>query len=424
MPGSSARPSSVVLPWLVRLRWVSLALMLGAAVAASRWWTVRLPWPPLLALMMAMAATNVALTLQLRARAPRRVLVGGVLLLDVGVITGLIALAGGPINPFGTVYLVSITIAAATLGLWWSAAVALASTIGFGLTFVRHRPLDFADPLVAGRVLSLHLWGMWVALAAAAGLIAYFVSRMSEALDERERALAEARSAAARSDRLAALLALGAGAAHELATPLNTISILAGEIGRVTADGSIAPADAVTEVATHAALVRDEVERCTRVLDQMTGRALALDGAAGPLTLDSLVDGLRHRLDPSSAGRLDVTVPVETVPVTIPAEPLRQVLLSLLRNAFDASAPSQRVALEVTRPGGRTRFTVVDTGTGMRADVAARAGDPFFTTKPGSGNLGLGLFLARAFADQIGGRLELESRVGVGTTVTLDLPTF
>jgi two-component system sensor histidine kinase RegB len=374
--------------------------------------------------MMAMAATNVALTLQLRARAPRRVLVGGVLLLDVGVITGLIALAGGPINPFGTVYLVSITIAAATLGLWWSAAVALASTIGFGLTFVRHRPLDFADPLVAGRVLSLHLWGMWVALAAAAGLIAYFVSRMSEALDERERALAEARSAAARSDRLAALLALGAGAAHELATPLNTISILAGEIGRVTADGSIAPADAVTEVATHAALVRDEVERCTRVLDQMTGRALALDGAAGPLTLDSLVDGLRHRLDPSSAGRLDVTVPVETVPVTIPAEPLRQVLLSLLRNAFDASAPSQRVALEVTRPGGRTRFTVVDTGTGMRADVAARAGDPFFTTKPGSGNLGLGLFLARAFADQIGGRLELESRVGVGTTVTLDLPTF
>jgi two-component system sensor histidine kinase RegB len=424
MPGSSARPSSVVLPWLVRLRWVSLALMLGAAVAASRWWTVRLPWPPLLALMMAMAATNVALTLQLRARAPRRVLVGGVLLLDVGVITGLIALAGGPINPFGTVYLVSITIAAATLGLWWSAAVALASTIGFGLTFVRHRPLDFADPLVAGRVLSLHLWGMWVALAAAAGLIAYFVSRMSEALDERERTLAEARSAAARSDRLAALLALGAGAAHELATPLNTISILAGEIGRVTADGSIAPADAVTEVATHAALVRDEVERCTRVLDQMTGRALALDGAAGPLTLDSLVDGLRHRLDPSSAGRLDVTVPVETVPVTIPAEPLRQVLLSLLRNAFDASAPSQRVALEVTRPGGRTRFTVVDTGTGMRADVAARAGDPFFTTKPGSGNLGLGLFLARAFADQIGGRLELESRVGVGTTVTLDLPTF
>jgi two-component system sensor histidine kinase RegB len=424
MPGSSARPSSVVLPWLVRLRWVSLALMLGAAVAASRWWTVRLPWPPLLALMMAMAATNVALTLQLRARAPRRVLVGGVLLLDVGVITGLIALAGGPINPFGTVYLVSITIAAATLGLWWSAAVALASTIGFGLTFVRHRPLDFADPLVAGRVLSLHLWGMWVALAAAAGLIAYFVSRMSEALDERERALAEARSAAARSDRLAALLALGAGAAHELATPLNTISILAGEIGRVTADGSIAPADAVTEVATHAALVRDEVERCTRVLDQMTGRALALDGAAGPLTLDSLVDGLRHRLDPSSAGRLDVTVPVETVPVTIPAEPLRQVLLSLLRNAFDASAPSQRVALEVTRPGGRTRFTVVDTGTGMRADVAARAGDPFFTTKPGSGNLGLGLFLARAFADQFGGRLELESRVGVGTTVTLDLPTF
>ena len=69
-------------------------------------------------------------------------------------------------------------------------------------------------------LLALHLYGMWVALAAAAGLIAYFVGRIAEALEQRERELTASRAAAARSERLAALFALGAGAAHELATPL------------------------------------------------------------------------------------------------------------------------------------------------------------------------------------------------------------
>ena len=81
-------------------------------------------------------------------------------------------------------------------------------------------------------MLTLHLSGMWVAFAAATGLIAYFVGRVSEALAQRERELTDARAAAAKSDRLAALFSLGAGAAHELATPLSTISTAAGELER------------------------------------------------------------------------------------------------------------------------------------------------------------------------------------------------
>ena len=94
-----------------------------------------------------------------------------------------------------------------------------------------------------------------------------------------------------------------------------------------------------------------------------------------------------------------------------------------MRNAFEASSPSQHVSLAVTREPGGLRFRVVDTGSGMHDDVVARAGDPFFTTKPGGGNLGLGLFLARTFADQAGGALALQSQAGAGTTVTLDLPS-
>jgi signal transduction histidine kinase len=65
---------------------------------------------------------------------------------------------------------------------------------------------------------------------------------------------------------------------------------------------------------------------------------------------------------------------------------------------------------------------VIDAGRGMAPDEAARAGEPFFTTKPTGSGLGLGLFLARAFADQMGGTLQWRSAVGQGTSVTLELP--
>ena len=65
---------------------------------------------------------------------------------------------------------------------------------------------------------------------------------------------------------------------------------------------------------------------------------------------------------------------------------------------------------------------VTDAGRGMAPEEAARAGEPFFTTKPPGSGLGLGLFLARAFADQMGGSLRWQSTVGKGTSVVLDLP--
>lgn len=417
-PPLASRASRVVLPWLVRLRWVSVVALAGGVAAAVMQWGVRVPLGPVVTLLAALAATNLVLAFQLRSPAPSRVVIGASLLIDSGLLTGILYFAGGPMNPFSIVYLVGITLAAVTLGHRWAVAIATVSVAAYGLTFFWHRPLEFADPTSSQHTMTLHLSGMWVALAAAAGLIAHFVGRVSDALELQERELAEARAATARSERLAALLSLGAGAAHELATPLSTIRTAAGELERAMAGVELAGDPRAHE---YIGVIRRETDRCTHVLDQLSGRAASASAADTQIALARLIDDVRARLGEARARRLEVILPSAPRPIAAPAEPLRQAVIALVQNAFDASAPEQAVSLRVHQGEG-VRLEVEDHGRGMSSEDAARAGEPFFTTKPSGAGLGLGLFLVRAFADQMGGTLRVRSALGQGTTVVLELP--
>jgi two-component system sensor histidine kinase RegB len=94
----------------------------------------------------------------------------------------------------------------------------------------------------------------------------------------------------------------------------------------------------------------------------------------------------------------------------------------LIKNAVQASAPGSAIELRASVRGDTFEFEVEDHGAGMTPEVLARAGEPFFTTKPPSGparGMGLGLFLARAVAERLGGGLEIDSTPGRGTTARL-----
>ncbi len=93
-----------------------------------------------------------------------------------------------------------------------------------------------------------------------------------------------------------------------------------------------------------------------------------------------------------------------------------QALRSVIKNALQASLPDGDVTVEATRQGDACRIAVRDRGLGMSQDVLARAGEPFFTTKPPGEGMGLGLFLTRVIVERSGGQLELRSELGVGTT--------
>ncbi len=416
MTESSLDPGPIVTGrWLVRLRWAAvLAQALGVAVAVSGL-GIALPVAPIVILIILLAASNAGLGWWVsRGRPTEPGVLGAVLGFDVALLTALLWLTGGTSNPFTTAYLVYIALAAVTLGSRWTWTIATLSVVGYATLFVVAPPVD---PHAAHRPatdLSGHLAGMWVAFLSAAVLIGFFVTRVREALDERDRALAEARRLAAARDRLASLTTLAAGAAHELATPLATIAVASKELVRE------AEACANPDLIEDAVLIRSQVERCRQILDHMSGRA---DGTTGdpPATIDVavMIRDAVEALPAGSAERVSVTVEGTPTRVRLPRVGIARVLTTLIKNALEATDQGGSVTMAVTSSPQTLDLAVRDGGRGMDEATLARAGEPFFTTKPPGAGFGLGLFLARTFVEQWGGQFSLRSESGKGTAAAV-----
>ena len=416
-------PSAITLRWVSRLRW-GAAFGQAATVMATAWLlrlAVPLGW--LATVIGATVATNVALVFWLRR--PRDVsprLLAAVLAFDTLSLYALLYLTGGPSNPFSVLFLVQIALAALVLGLGYALAITVLSTAAYAALFGWNVPLAGMEHMhhAGTSAFSVHLQGMFVAFLLAAVLIAYFVTRVALELRARERALVVAERRAQTNEKLASLSTLAAGAAHELGTPLATIAVVATELERAAhrlADGGSLRDDA--------RLIRTEVERCSAIVRQMSRDAGATVGEAPePLAGREVAARLLRGTPPEQVDRLDVEA--ADVELHLPPRALVQVLGSLVKNAFDASYPGGRVrvALQTRLEDGAPRacFVVGDHGLGMNESELSRMGEPFFTTKPPGAGMGLGVFLARAFADRLGGHLSFSSQPGKGTTVVLDLP--
>jgi two-component system sensor histidine kinase RegB len=412
---------AITLGWIVRLRW---GAVIGQAVtvAVASLLGLALPIVPLAAIIAWNALSNVALARWLRAsaRAPSPGFVAAVLAVDTLSLCALLYYSGGPSNPFSVLFLVQITLAALVLGMRYAALIVALSTAAYAFLFFDNVPLAGMEHMhhAGSSAFTLHLQGMFVAFALAALLIAYFVTRLAGALREREAQLAEAQRLAAANEKLASLSTLAAGAAHELGTPLATIAVASKELER--AAQSMPAAEALRE---DARLIRHEVDRCRDIVQQMSARAGgALGEAPEPVDVATIVTELRRRLDDARAARLDVRTS-GAPSVRMPWRGLVQALASLVKNALDASEGSAApVVLSIEADGAKVRFVVADRGSGIAPEQLARVGEPFFTTKAPGAGMGLGVFLARAFADRLGGGLTLTSTRGDGTRAVLEIP--
>jgi two-component system sensor histidine kinase RegB len=426
MPDSSALSAErIQFGWLVRLRWVSLAGQALIVAVSAEILGFDMPLAALGAVMGVEALLNLGAWAWLR-RAPevRAIHVAGAIAADLLLFTALLYLTGGPSNPFSFLYLVHLALAAVMLPPrlgWMLVGLSLACSAAL---FAYHVPLSGAGH--AGHMhhghhggdrggFDWHLRGMWVALGVAASFIVYFLRRVALELAERERQLASARERIGRSERLASLATLAAGAAHELGSPLGTIAVAARELER-----SLVQRGSDTPLQEDARLIRAQVDRCRHILDELASNAGGPPGAAADdVPVSELVTRALERFP--DAARVSISLPDKPPRLRVPRLAVQKALGSLVHNALLAS-PAGRVGLSATRRTGELLITVEDDGPGMPAEVLEHATEPFFSTREAGAGMGLGLFLATSVVEQLGGRLELESAVGKGTRASLVFP--
>lgn len=415
--------ATVNLTWLVQLHWTAIGGQILAVGAAARWSGVVLDLPPVVWLISFEAVANTGLWLWARRKEVAERTVTATMIGDVIVLTALLDLTGGVSNPFTALYLVYVTLAAVLLPKRSAWALTFASMVSFGVLYWHDR-LSGRGSRLAVRLrfedlASEYLGIVWLGFAVASVFIVFFVQRISNALAQRERELSEARSLGARRERLASLATLAAGAAHELATPLSTIAIVAKELLRCL------PEDTPTEMRSDLWIVRDQVARCRDILDRMSANAGEPAGEPlAPVLVKAWVDSTLENFP--DRGRIHVEGAQSALQAQVrgPPRALADTLRGLLKNAVQASPAETNVSLRIAVADGRVRATVVDHGRGMSPDVLGRVGEPFYTTKgPGEG-MGLGLFLTRALAEQLGGDFRINSRPGEGTEATMELPAW
>lgn len=415
-PAGELAPN-LALPWIVKLRYGVLFGQTLLLLLTHFVFDVEIPMAWLTIPLALTAASNILLSRIAKALGVRRAL-GLILALDTVSLTALLALSGGPANPFSILYLVQITLSAMVLSKEWTWALGILSIIGFGLLFPAHVRVSIFEGHHTTEGFSIHLTGMWIAFAAGALLITVFIGKVSEALRKREQEVLLLQSQLARHERLASIVTLAAGAAHELGTPLATIAIASRELENRSLKLLKDP-----NVAEEARLIRTEVQRCSRILQQMSARGGEPVGESPTkVKVADFMEGLRSEFPPSERNVLQILVAEEELEVTLPASATKQVLTALIKNAVDSSSDGQPISITAEIADPRVLFTVVDSGLGMSPETLNRLGEPFFTTKaPGKG-MGLGIFLARVFTERLGGNLAFESEKGRGTKAILELP--
>lgn len=368
-----------------------------------------LPWAEMLSVTAMLALLNLATWLRLRRNWP----VSSVeffiqLLIDVFALSALLYFSGGSTNPFISLYLLPLTIAAAALPwvyTWLMAAVTI-SCYSLLLFYYVPLPHDHDDH---GSEFVMHVSGMWLAFVLSTVLIAWFVVKMGISIRERDKDLAFAREQALRNEQIIALGTLAAGAAHELGTPLATMAILTGELQEDYKEN--------TEFQDNIRILRDQIAHCKRTLTQMladAGQARAEDGSG------QAVDNFLHQvLDKWQLMRPAVQFTyrgsgLQPAPQIMNTQLLSQSILNLLNNAADASR--KHVEIEVSWDDRELHMQILDYGEGLKGDAIQRAGQPFFTTKSRGEGFGIGLFLANANIERFGGKVRLTNREGGACT--------
>jgi two-component system sensor histidine kinase RegB len=412
-PADSTNRKNLAL--LIQLRWVAIlgqvATILGAQVGLG----IALPIEPMSFVLAALLLLNLASYgwWRTHAQVSDRALVFA-LLLDVAALTALLYFSGGIYNPFVWLYLLQVTLAALLLSVasaWFVVGAVCASFVAL----VRwHVPLE----LPSDNYLELHAIASFLCLALDAALLVVVVTRAARNLRERDVRLAELRRVAEEEDHVVRVGLLASGAAHELGTPLASVSVILGDWRRMPAIAND------PQMVQEMDQMQAALARCKHILSGILRSAGEARGESPAVSsLHRFFDDLvREWSAEKPAGALQFHAGSgalgEDMPIVSDAT-LKQTVTNLLDNAYEVSPKWVRLYAE--RRGDLLRVEVQDLGPGFPPEMLENLGKPYQSTRSRPG-AGLGLFLVVNVIRKFGGAVTARNRPEGGAIVTVELP--
>jgi two-component system, sensor histidine kinase RegB len=396
---------NVRLDTLVRLRWLAIIGQTTAVLAVYYVLDFNLPIWACLAVIALSAWLNVALRLRFHMTQrldPDRA--AWLLAFDTGELAVLLFLTGGLQNPFAFLFLAPVLLSATALPPRYTLMLgAFAVACATVLVFVHYPlPWDSDNPLALPPI---YMMGVWLSILLAIGFIGVYTWQLTEESRQLADALAATELVLAREQHLSQLDGLAAAAAHELGTPLSTISVIAKELE-----------NAIRADAPHGddvRLLREQAKRCRDILGKIT----ELSSSGEPfdrMPLSALIEEVvaPHR---NFGVNIDVSVPSEqgAEPVGARNPAILYGLGNLLENAVDFAR--ERVVVGARWNEDAVDVSISDDGPGFAPDIMDRIGEPYITSRRSNGmdestGLGLGFFIAKTLLERSGASLEFENR--------------
>jgi two-component system sensor histidine kinase RegB len=332
---------------------------------------------------------------------------------DIVQLAALLSLTGGVENPFVFLIVAPVTVSAATLPPRNTIALGVLAGIATSLLIHVYLPL----PWYAGTRFELPLLynaGVLASVLAGMMFLALYVWRLAKEARQMTEALAATEMVLAREQQLHALDGLAAAAAHELGTPLSTITVVAKELAReAPKHGSFAE---------DIALLQSQAERCREILKKLTRGSQEPDPLHARISVRGLID---EAAAPYRGFNTEIAISAKPDEDQLGGEPVGERrpgviygLANLVENAVDFA--KQRVEITASWSARDVVITIADDGPGIPLPVLDALGEPYVTTRPsprpGAGTdgepsgMGLGFFIAKTLLERSGATVVLENR--------------
>lgn len=413
----NAGDSRLRLSTIVRLRWLGVFGQILAVSIVHFVLGFDLPIGPCLIVIAVSAWVNVFLAIVYPARHRLSVNFATTLLAyDILQLASLLYLTGGIDNPFTMLIVAPVTVSAATLPLTRTIGLGLLALVCTALLVFFALPLPWIPEGGLFQPLVYRL-GVLAAVAASMPFLALYVWRLTQEGQQMSAALAATELVLAREQKLHALDGLAAAAAHELGTPLSTITLVTNELDRQMAKDNPLREDIL--------LLRSQAQRCREILQKLTRHPRdedplhaslnvkeLLHEAASPYMNAGTIVSIRSSPAPSAAG------PDARVPLGARRPGVIYGLGNLIENAVDFS--KSRVEISAEWDGETVSVLVADDGPGFNPDMIENLGEPYVTARssavrrtrsnPKVSGMGLGFFIAKTLLERSGARLHLDNR--------------